>query len=118
MGMYTSAYHFYGVHVPKDQWSQDWAAAEGELIDTALQAVSDLAPDVRYITAGNYDQDMLFLAIHQPGIPTEVPVGEFVKITERNVRNLGWDAQLWAVIQAMGYKDIDVPGWIFVPDVS
>lgn len=118
MGYSTSARYFYGVHIPTHEWTDRWADAEGERLDPVIHAVADLAPDVMHLTAGEYDQDMLFLVIHRPGFLTEVPIGEFVKIVSEKSRDLGWDAQLTAVVQAMGYKDVDSPGWIFLPDVS
>lgn len=118
MGFSTSAYHFYGVHIPKDQWSNDWAGSEAEMIDHAIKAVKDDAPDVRHLTAGGYDDDMLFLCIRQEGVSTEVKLGTFRHVAEDDVQNSGWDEQLFAVVQAMGYRKTGRPGWITVPDVS
>ena len=118
MGFSTSAYHFYGVHVPKSEWSEKWATAEAELLDPIIHAVKDLAPDVTHLTAGAYDEDMLFLCIHQHGVSVEVKLGTYRHVTVGNVRDLGWDAQLLAVADTMGYELTDWPGWITVPDVS
>lgn len=118
MGMIQSAYYFYGVHIPTHEWTDQWVDAESERLDPVIRAVKDLAPDVRHLTAGDYDRDMLFLVIHRPGFLTEIPLGEFAKIVPEKSRDLGWDAQLTAVVKAMGYRDVDRPGWIFLPDVS
>lgn len=118
MGMTTSARYFYGVHIPTHEWANQWANAEGERLDPVIRAVRDLAPNVMHLTAGDYDRDMLFLVIHRPGFLTEIPVGEFAKIVPEKSRDLGWDAQIAAVVQAMGYSDVDRPGWIFLPDIS
>lgn len=118
MGFTQSAYHFYGLHVPADQWSEAYAHGEGELVDTVIHAVKDLAPDVRWMAAGKYDEDMLFLTIYRPGVSSEIEIGEFRLVTEQTVRDLRWDAQLLAVADAMGYRKIGRPGWITLPDVS
>lgn len=118
MGFSTSAYHFYGVHVPKREWTEHWAGAEGERLDSVIAAVKDLAPDVGHITAGGFDTDMLFLTIIQPGVSRVVPLGEFRTVEHSNARDLGWDAQLQFVVETMGYDLQGTPGWITVPDVS
>lgn len=117
MGMSTSAYHFYGVNIPADQWLERWAGAEGELIDVAINAVKADAPDVGYITAGDYDRDMLFLCIRQGG-SVEVELGTFKVVRPSALPDPGWDAQLLAVVQSLGYQQTSEPGWITVPDVS
>lgn len=117
MGMSTSAYHFYGVNVPADQWLERWASAEGERLDVAISAVKDQAPEVGWLSAGDYDRDMLFLCIRQEGVSAEVPLGEFL-VGGSRAEDLGWDAQLLAVVQSMGYRQTGIPGWITVPDVS
>lgn len=118
MGMSTSAYHFYGVNVPADQWLERWASAEGERLDVAISAVKDQAPDVGWLTAGGYDRDMLFLCIRQEGVSTEVELGTFKVVRPSVSPDPGWDAQLLAVVQSMGYRQTGAPGWITVPDVS
>lgn len=119
MGMETRAYHFYGVHIPKEQWGAEWAYIEGERLDPIIRSVRNDAPDVGYITAGGYDQDdMLFLCISQPGVPISVPLGEFRIVTGPGLsRDLGWDVQLLKVISQTNYVNLKA-GWITVPDVS
>jgi len=118
MGFQTSAYHFYGVHIPKDQWTHAWASGEEKLLSQVLRAVSDLAPDIRTIAAGPYDQDMLFLAVKRPGHTAEVELGEFRLVTHDQASDLGWDRQLLTVVKTVGYTKTGRPGWITVPNVS
>lgn len=118
MGFQTSAYHFYGVHVPKDQWSHAWASHEAELLDRVIAVVKDLAPDVRSITAGDYDDDMLFLSIIRPGVSAVIRLGEFRAVTWSAEGDPSWDEQLHVVVRDMGYARVSPPGWITVPDVS
>ena len=118
MGFDHSTYHFYGVNVPKEQWTHRWAEGESELVHEVLRAVSDIAPDAACLTAGPYDGDMLFLGIHRPGDSDRVALGKFQIVNYSNARDLGWDAQLMAVADTMGYKDLDRPGWIICPDVT
>lgn len=120
MGMQTSVYHFYGVNVPKDQWTTDHAWSEGDMLDEVLRATRDIAPDVGRLSAGDYDNDMLFLCIRQPGVHDgiEIEIGEFRVVTHANVSDPGWNAQLLTVASAMGYRGLGVCGWIVCPDVS
>lgn len=118
MGTDISAYHVYGVHVPDEQWIERAAPYEGEKIETVLKRLKDVAPDVSYLTAGAYDRDMLFLCIHEPDVPSEVRIGSFRIVRRAWTTGDIWDAQLKAVADAMGYKDLGEPGWITVPDES
>lgn len=118
MGYEHSTYHFYGVNVPKEQWTHRWAEGEAELVQQVLRAVSDIAPDVACLTAGDYGDDMLFLGVHRPGVSFRIPLGKFQTVNHSNARDLGWDAQLMVVADTMGYGDLDRPGWIVCPDVT
>lgn len=120
MGMSTSAYHFYGMHVPQGQWTLGHISAEMDMIDRVIKAVKQDAPDVCHISAGDYDRDMLFLAIDEEDVSSEVKLGQFRLVTDQNVQNPWWNDQLATVAHAMGYESgcTGEPGWITVPDVS
>ena len=118
MGFTTDAYHFYGVHVPKDQWMEHWANAEGERLDSVIHAVRADAPDVGHVTAGKYDEDMLFLAVVPKGTSIRIPLGDFRSVNGGTETDPSWNDQLLHVVKAIGYRRTSPPGWITVPDMS
>jgi len=118
MGDHYSVYHFYGVHVPRDQWSAQHLGTEAGLLDETIRAVNDIAPDVGWLAAGDYCQDALFLCISRPDGCIEIELGKFLTVHPRNVPDHDWDIQLTAVTRTMGYKELNRPEWIICPDLS
>lgn len=115
MGFSRSTYFAYGVHVPID--GPAWE--EGDRVQTELQRIkaSGGCPDVGYLTAGNYDADMLFLVTRSD----EVDLGTFEHVTPQTAtadQLADWDRQLIAAAMALGYTDTSAPGWLVVPDLS
>lgn len=118
MGTSTSAYHFYGMHVPNAEWTDGWASGEGERVDKVVKLLGAEAASVGHLTAGDYDLDMLFLCIDQTGVSIEVNLGTFRLVRGTELAAVGWDTRLRRVAEAMGYVNVSEPGWITVPDVS
>ncbi|WP_405794076.1 hypothetical protein [Streptomyces sp. NBC_01506] len=113
MGMYHSTYFAYGIHVVTDQ--HGWQASEHA--ETELPKVKDRCPNVGYLTAGNYDEDMLFLVTES----TEVDLGKFEHVTPARVsaeQQADWDRQLAEAARALGYGEFSSAGWLVVPDLS
>ncbi len=109
MGMYHSTYFAYGVHIP------DMRGDIEELLQTARATID--APDVGYLSAGNYDRDMTFLVTECE----EVALGKFETVTpqvESAARYAEWNRQLQAAAAALGVKPLTGPAWIVVPDLS
>jgi len=117
MGMYHSTYFAYGVHVPPIEGKYAWA--EAEHVEAELPQHKEQSPDVGYLTAGDYDEDFLFLTTEC----TEVDLGQWEHVTPQShtpERLADWDRQLAAAVEALGYSDRDVsaPGWLCIPDLS
>lgn len=118
MGFSHSTYHFYGVHVPREQYRTDHQQRECEFIDATIKHTPELAgSDVGHITAGDYDLDELFLAVVPEGQSCLIKVGSF-RIHPATCSADTWDVQLGLLIHALGYKDVGEPGWCVVPDIS
>lgn len=123
MGFTTSAYAFYGIHIPSDQWAElsNQAYEEGERLDPIIRDVFKDAdpgtPKVGHLAAGRYDDDMLFIGI-DTGDSWEVGLGEYrVSLTPAAIPR-SWDTALRAVANAAGYTGLEQPGWITVPSVD
>ena len=76
MGMWHSTYFFYGVHVPGDQYDGH-AWTECERLDKVIAGLGAAAGPVGHISAGNGDQDELFLSVVPDGENAEVELGSF-----------------------------------------
>lgn len=116
MGYYQSAYAFYGIHIPSDQWTEGYAGAEGEKIDSILRALGNKVKYVGHLSAGQYDNDRLFLVASHKDESLEVELGEYRRFTADVHEH--WALELVCVAQAMGYTDLEEPSWIVVPDLS
>lgn len=117
MGMYHTTYFAYGIHVPLIEGRYAWA--EAEHCDITLLQHKEQFPDVRYLTAGDYDEDCLFITTQCRA----VEYGEWVHVTPQThtgVQLAEWNRQLCAAVEALGYGDRDVsaPGWLCVADLS
>lgn len=114
MGYYQSAYFAYGLHIPVD--GPAWQ--ESERIDTELQKLKPRCPDIGFLTAGDYDRDMVFLVTKSD----EVQLGSYGRGSESTAeQRASWDAQLAAAVHALGLgetPDLEPPGWLCIPDLS
>lgn len=125
MGYTTSAYHFYGIHVPHSEFDCLHPWGESERLDELIAEVNTVIEptNVRlgHVTAGRYDDDMLFVGIiTDDGPDWEVGLGEFRIIRASPSVPPGWDEALKLLADRAGY-DPDVigkPGWITVPSVD
>lgn len=118
--MVYSAYHFYGAHVPRDWWFEPHPHREGDRLDAVIASygLSDRNACLAHLTAGEYDQDMLFLTVQLKGLDTEVKLGEFRRSPTLPVTRQ-WDMALRAVAAVAGYDPRKlVCGWITVLDCS
>lgn len=113
MGMYHSTYFAYGFRIPDT--GAPWQMAER--LEAELPKLKATCPDVGFLQAGNYDEDMTFLTTQCD----EVDLGEFKTVTPqlfpREERST-WNEQLRTAAAALGIEDILEPGWIVVPDLS
>ncbi|MDK0520366.1 hypothetical protein [Streptomyces sp. ML-6] len=114
MGYITSTYLAYGLRIPTD--AHPWH--ESGRIDAGLTTIRDLCPDVGHLTAGQYDQDMVFLVTQY----TEIELGTYGRTTTATAEQVAdWNRQLANAVDHLGYghiRDLDAPGWIAIPDVS
>lgn len=122
MGYTTSAYAFYGIHVPEDQWAEAFTAyEEGDRLDPIIRDVFKDAgpgtPKVCHLSAGKYDQDMFFIGI-DTGDHWEVELGQYRVSLAPAAIPREWDQALAAVAKAAGYTGLARPGWITVPSVD
>ena len=127
MGYSHSTYHFYGVHVPKDQYETDHIGRETEWLDAVIGSVATpYDASLGHITAGNYDRDELFLVAGPRFDPNdesthiEVRLGSWRRVDQARFQKdvAIWDDLLSKVVSAAGYTGLDKPGWIVVPDLS
>lgn len=117
MGMYHSTYFAYGVNVPLLPGRLPWE--ESEHCETGLHQHKDQLPDVRFLTAGDYDDDRLFLTTQCK----TVEYGEWMHVTPEShaaEQIADWNRQLAAAVEALGYGDraVSAPGWLCIPDLS
>lgn len=119
MGMHHSAYHFYGMHVPRDQWQEDHAYGEGERLGGIVRelGLGDKAVGVGWLAAGDYDRDMLFMCIDIKNLSIAVKLGEFRLSPTMPVLE-SWTGMLKTLAVHAGYTGLAAPAWITVPDCS
>ena len=124
MGYTTTAYAFYGVYIPREQWPYGSRHLNDETgrIDAVLKANKGAVPDVGHLEAGKYDEDMLFLTADvTPGENLEVALGSFKRFEAANsVRLMELTGQLRKAALLLGYNvyGLESPGYISVPDCS
>lgn len=111
MGMYHSTYFAYGFQIPTV------GMVDLEDLDTQLQRHKEQhGGDVGYLSAGDYDRDMVFLTTEC----TEVDLGKFEIVTPQThspEQYETWNKALRAAAQSLGVVP-RAPGWIVVPDLS
>jgi hypothetical protein len=115
-----SAYHFYGVHVPSEQWAKGYYAwSEGERLDPIIKdlGLGDGSVSVGYLCAGDYDRNMLFLCVDIQGLGFEVRLGEY-RVSPQLPAEVNWNMALRMVADTAGYTGLADPAWITVPDLS
>ena len=118
MGFSHSTYHFYGVHVPREQYHTDHQSRETDFIDATIRHTPELAgSDAGHITAGDYDRDELFLCVVPDGTDCEVSLGDWA-VANRHTDTAAFERQLSLLINALGYEGLGEPGWCVVPDIS
>ncbi|MCP9205543.1 hypothetical protein [Streptomyces cucumeris] len=113
MGFHHSTYFAYGIQIPDN--GAPWQMAER--LEAELPKLKDQCPDVGFLQAGNYDDDMTFLTTRCD----EVGLGEFKTVTPQTATGeqlASWNGQLVAAAAALGIADPAVPGWIVVPDLD
>lgn len=116
MGYSHSTYFAYGLKIPTT--SYPWQTAEH--LETELPKLKDKCPDVGFLQAGDYDEDMTFLVTKSE----EISLGSYELVTPDNLtdeQRANWDRQLYAAVEALGHRDapdLTKPGWICIPDVS
>lgn len=120
MGYTTSAYHFYGVHVPDDQWTEGYAEAEGGRLDDVIKSLGfgSKSAKVSHLTAGRYDQHMLFLLIDIDGLDVEVELGSYRMSMPPEAVPSDWNLALSVVASEAGYSGLLAPRWITVPSID
>lgn len=120
MGMYHSAYHFYGAHIPSEQWKEGHAWAEGERLGPIIArlGIGDDSIRLGHLAAGDYDRDMLFLVAGARDHRSVVPLGEFRLSSNADVSPM-WNSALTLLAAAADYDTAELSiGWITVPDLS
>lgn len=116
MGFSRSTYFAYGIEIPASGYP--WQTAEH--LETELPKLKDQCPDVGFLQAGNYDEDMTFLVTKSE----EIELGTYEIVRPADVgdeQRADWDRQLAAAVSALGLADspeLKGPGWICVPDLS
>ncbi|MFG2225356.1 hypothetical protein [Streptomyces sp. NPDC048644] len=114
MGYYHSSYFAYGLRIPTDAHLWD----ETDRIDRVLATIKDRCPNVGHLTAGAYDDDMLFLVAEC----NAVSLGEYGRAASATAeQRASWDHQLAHAVHHLGYGSIsglEAPGWLCVPDLA
>lgn len=116
MGFWRSTYFAYGLEVPAS--GAPWQTAEH--LETELPKLKEQCPDVGFLQAGDYDNDMTFLVTKSE----EIELGTYAVVRPdalTDEQRANWDRQLVAACEALGYAtgpDLKGPGWICVPDLS
>lgn len=114
MGFSHSTYFAYGLKIPTN--GTPWQAAEH--LETELPKIKDHCPDVGFLQAGHYDDDMTFLVTTSK----EVELGQYGRANLATAEQCGeWNTQLAFAVQALGYSDspdLATPGWLCIPDLS
>ena len=117
MGMDHSTYHAFGVHVPEAQYQTGHIQSEGEWLDAVIRHAEGLDNRLLgYLTAGDYDRDMLFLTASEDGEHLETELGKFSVLS--HVDTEGRADVIKALAEAAGYTGLAEPGWLVIPDVS
>ena len=125
MGMSHSTYLVYGVPVPEDRfYMRAHADVESGWLHAVIQHTPGLDSErLGHLTAGDYDQNHLFLTYDLPcreGKGVEVELGSYMVL---GVSSFSADAhtanvQLRLLAEAAQYGELGEPGWIVVPDES
>lgn len=119
MGFSYDAYVAYGVHIPVDPYRYDESGhLPSDQVDLALSVptVKEACPDVRYLEAGQYDENMFFLVTRCEGAELRT-----YKRIESLAEEVDWDRQIKHLIEVMGWGglvDVIDPGWFVVADCS
>ena len=117
MGYVYGTNHFYGVHVPREQYAGTHLYDETDRLDKLIKGASDFPAGLRHVTAGEYDQYELFLAFVPADERIEVPLGEW-RLTNYTIRVWDlpeWDRLLSELVSEAGYENLGDPGWVTVP---
>lgn len=117
MGFSRSTYFGYGVHVQLVEGRHAWA--EAEHCEEQIPQHKAQIPDVGHLTAGDYDNDQLFLMTEC----AEVEYGEWQHVTPQShtaEQLAAWDRQLSDAVDLLGYgnRAVSAPGWLCIPDLS
>lgn len=125
MSIDHSAYLVYGVPVPEDRYHVGtFADTESGWVDAVIKHTPGLDSErLGHLTAGDYDENHLFLTYDLPGWEgksAEVELGSYVVL---GIGSFSPDAhlaneQLRLLAEAAQYGVLDEPGWIVVPDAS
>lgn len=117
MGFSHSTYYGFGVHVPQDQYRTGHIQPECEWLDAVINHTEGLDGQLLgHLSAGEYDQDELFLIASGPGEYVEVTLGTFMVLAEVDVT--GRAGAVKALAEAAGYSGLAEPGWLVIPDCS
>lgn len=120
MGYSTSAFHFLGAHIPKDQYTSGHIQSEEEWLGTVIDHL-ELGPEgVGHISAGDYDRYELFLCVVPDGVDHEVELGTFRvgRLTPDDETTHTWAHYLKMVWDHAGYIGQPDIGWVTVPNCS
>lgn len=118
----TSAYAFFGVHIPRDQYQAGGnQTQECGWLDAVIRNTPELTGQgLGHVTAGRYDADELFLAVSDPADKggVEIELGTFKRMD--TTVPLVWTMLLERLVREAGYdqSEIQPPTWIALPDVS
>lgn len=114
MDYHHFTYFAYGLRIPTD--TPAWQ--ETGHIDQELATIKDRCPDVEYLSAGAYDDDMVFLVTASD----EIELGSYGRANLTTAAQYAtWDAQLAIAVDHLGYShspDLEAPGWLCIPDLA
>lgn len=117
MGFTHITYVAYGVQVPV---AEHGLADEVERVAGYLDGPGQVPgmESVRYLTAGGWGEDMLFLVTST----RSVALGRVLDLgMDAMTATAGWDRQLDAAVEGLGLwqrPGLKRPGWMVIPDVS
>lgn len=112
MGYTKSTYFAFGAKIAEDAFSVD----REEFEHGGLWYPTFVSYDVCHLSAGNYDEDKLFLTTYCK----EVYLGEYFRVDPFSLgyQERDWKHNLQMVADEIGMELLEEPAWFCIPDLA